>query len=85
MHSACTAVGGIIGAILTGVLNVREISGVDGSVVTQLGAVVTTLVYSGVGSFIILKVIDMTRRAARHRGTGARRPGSQHARRELVQ
>ncbi len=52
-------VGGIIGAILTGLLNVREISGVDGSVVTQLGAVVTTLVYSGVGSFIILKVIDM--------------------------
>jgi len=53
-------VGGIIGAILTGLLNVREISGVDGSVMTQLGAVVTTLVYSGVGSFIILKVIDMT-------------------------
>ena len=26
---------------------------------TQLGAVVTTLVVSGVGSFIILKVIDM--------------------------
>ena len=25
----------------------------------QLGAVATTLVYSGVGSFIILKVIDM--------------------------
>ena len=52
-------VGGIIGAILTGLLNVREISGADGSVMTQLGAVVTTLVYSGVGSFIILKVIDM--------------------------
>ena len=26
---------------------------------TQLGAVVTTLVVSGIGSFIILKVIDM--------------------------
>ena len=25
----------------------------------QLGAVATTLVYSGVGSFIILKIIDM--------------------------
>ena len=53
-------IGGIIGAVLTGVFNVREISGVDGSVLTQLGAVATTLVVSGVGSFIILKVIDMT-------------------------
>ncbi|HXT04117.1 MAG TPA: ammonium transporter [Casimicrobiaceae bacterium] len=52
-------IGGIIGAILTGVFNVREISGVDGSVLTQCGAVLTTLVYSGVGSFILLKVIDM--------------------------
>ncbi|HTL75314.1 MAG TPA: ammonium transporter [Casimicrobiaceae bacterium] len=53
-------VGGIIGALLTGVLNVRAISGVDGSIVTQAGAVVTTLVVSGVGSFILLKAIDMT-------------------------
>jgi Amt family ammonium transporter len=52
-------IGGIVGALLTGVLNVKEISGVDGSLMTQLGAVVTTLVVSGVGSFIILKVIDM--------------------------
>ena len=52
-------IGGIIGALLTGVLNVREISGVDGSLMTQLGAVLTTLVYSGVGSFIILKVLDV--------------------------
>ena len=53
-------VGGIIGALLTGVLNVRAISGVDGSIVTQAGAVVTTLLVSGVGSFILLKAIDMT-------------------------
>ena len=52
-------IGGIIGALLTGVFNVREISGVDGSIVTQLGAVVTTLIVSGVGTFILLKVIDM--------------------------
>ncbi|MDQ2917143.1 MAG: ammonium transporter [Pseudomonadota bacterium] len=51
-------VGGIIGALLTGLLNVRAISGVDGSFLTQCGAVLTTLVYSGVGSFIILKAID---------------------------
>jgi ammonium transporter, Amt family len=53
-------IGGIIGALLTGVLNVRAISGVDGSVLTQAGAVVTTLLISGVGSYVLLKVIDMT-------------------------
>ncbi len=52
-------IGGIIGAILTGVFNVRDISGVEGSVLIQLGAVLTTLVVSGVGSFILLKLIDM--------------------------
>ncbi len=52
-------IGGIVGALLTGVFNVKEISGVDGSIVTQAGAVLTTLAVSGIGSFIILKVIDM--------------------------
>jgi Amt family ammonium transporter len=53
-------IGGIIGALLTGVLNVRAISGVDGSLLTQAGAVATTLVVSGVGSYVLLKVLDMT-------------------------
>jgi len=53
-------VGGIIGALLTGVLNVRAISGVDGSLLTQAGAVATTLLVSGVGTFILLKALDMT-------------------------
>src|SRR5258708_2365910 len=52
-------IGGIVGALLTGLLNVKEISGADASMTTQAGAVLTTLVYSGVGSFIILKIIDM--------------------------
>jgi len=52
-------VGGIVGAILTGVFNVKEISKSDADMMVQIGAVVTTLVVSGVGSFIILKVIDM--------------------------
>jgi len=52
-------IGGIVGAILTGVFNVKEISNVDADLLVQIGAVVTTLVYSGVGSFIILKIIDM--------------------------
>ena len=52
-------IGGIVGAILTGVFNVKDISKSDADVLVQLGAVATTLVYSGVGSFIILKIIDM--------------------------
>ncbi|HEX7272734.1 MAG TPA: ammonium transporter [Casimicrobiaceae bacterium] len=52
-------IGGIVGAVLTGMFNVKEISGADASMVTQLGAVATTLVVSGLGSYIILKVIDM--------------------------
>jgi len=52
-------IGGIVGAILTGIFNVKEISGADADVLVQLGAVATTLIYSGVGSFIILKIIDM--------------------------
>ncbi len=52
-------IGGITGAILTGVFNVKEISGADASVMTQLYAVLATLVYSGLVSFILLKVIDM--------------------------
>ena len=52
-------IGGIVGALLTGVFNVKEISGADADFMTQLGAVVTTLVVSGVGSFILLKIIDM--------------------------
>ena len=53
-------IGGIIGALLTGVFASKEISGVDGSVITQLWGVGTTLIYGFVVSFIILKVIDMT-------------------------
>src|SRR6266481_9192154 len=53
-------VGGIIGALLTGVFASKEISGADGSVIIQLWGVGTTLIYGFVMSFIILKVIDMT-------------------------
>jgi Amt family ammonium transporter len=53
-------IGGIVGALLTGVFASKEISGADGSVVTQLWGVGTTLIYGFTASFIILKVIDMT-------------------------
>jgi ammonium transporter, Amt family len=53
-------VGGIVGALLTGAFVSTEISGMDGSVLTQLKGVAVTAVYGFAASFIILKVIDMT-------------------------
>jgi Amt family ammonium transporter len=52
-------VGGIVGAILTGVFAVKDISGLDASVWLQVKGVLTTVIYSGVVSFVLLKVIDM--------------------------
>ena len=52
-------IGGIIGAILTGVFAVKDIGGADGNVLVQLKGVMTTLVYSGVVTFILLKIIDL--------------------------
>jgi ammonium transporter, Amt family len=53
-------IGGIVGALLTGALASKEISGSDGSVLTQLTGVITTLVYGFVMSMAILKLIDVT-------------------------
>jgi len=53
-------IGGIVGALLTGVFASKDIGGSDGSVVTQLWGVGTTLIYGFVVSFAILKLIDMT-------------------------
>ena len=59
-------IGGIIGAILTGVFAVKDIGGTagmiegnGGQVVTQLLGVGVTVVYGAIATFIILKVIDM--------------------------
>ena len=46
-------VGGIIGALLTGVFVSKEIGGVDGSVLVQAKGVAVTLVYGFVASFIL--------------------------------
>jgi Amt family ammonium transporter len=61
------AVGGMIGAILTGVFAVNEygghpglIEGNPGQVLNQVIAVVTVVVFDAIVSLIILKVIDMT-------------------------
>jgi Amt family ammonium transporter len=55
-------VGGIIGALLTGVLAVKEIGGAEGSVtqlLAQCEGVGVTIVYCGVVTYIILKIIDV--------------------------
>jgi Amt family ammonium transporter len=53
-------IGGIIGALLTGVFVSKEISGSDGSFLIQLEGVAVTVVYGFAASFVILKVIDKT-------------------------
>ncbi|MDB5813672.1 MAG: ammonium transporter [Rhodocyclales bacterium] len=53
-------IGGAVGALLTGTLVSRQISGVDGNMVVQLMGVGATLVYSFVMSWIILQLIDKT-------------------------
>jgi Amt family ammonium transporter len=61
------AVGGIIGAILTGLCAAASMGGVGlaegmtigGQLWIQTKGVLFTLVYSGIGSFIILKIVDV--------------------------
>jgi len=60
-------VGGIVGAILTGVFAAQSIGGASGliegnagQVGLQVYGVAVTVVYSAIASFILLKVIDMT-------------------------
>jgi Amt family ammonium transporter len=62
-------VGGIVGAILTGVFATETISGVEGlngllygnaaQFMTQIYGVVFTIIYTAIVSFVILKVIDL--------------------------
>ncbi len=58
--------GGVVGAVLTGVFATSFVGGksglVDGNaaqVVTQVEGIVLTIVWSAVGSFVILKIVDM--------------------------
>jgi Amt family ammonium transporter len=55
-------IGGIVGALLTGVFAVKDIGGTDGSMtqlMTQLLGVSVTVIYGGIVTYIILKVVDM--------------------------
>jgi Amt family ammonium transporter len=53
-------IGGVVGALLTGVFVNKEISGLDGSFLIQLKGVAVTVIYGFAVSFIILKAIDKT-------------------------
>ena len=53
-------IGGIVGALLTGVFVSKEISGVDGSFLIQLKGVAVTVIYGFAASFLILFLIDKT-------------------------
>src|SRR5579863_5059236 len=60
------AVGGVIGALLTGVFAVNEFSGhsglLEGDVgqfINQIKGIVTVIVYDGIVTFIILKIVDV--------------------------
>jgi ammonium transporter, Amt family len=56
-------IGGIVGALLTGVFVSKEISGVDASlkqVLIQSMGVATTVIYGFIASYVILIVIDKT-------------------------
>lgn len=53
-------VGGIVGAVLTGIFVSQEISATTTTLWLQIESVLITLVFSGLGSFIILKIIDKT-------------------------
>ncbi|MFD1704822.1 ammonium transporter [Methylopila henanensis] len=59
-------VGGIVGAIGTGIVVAPALGGVGvddytmaGQVVTQIKAVAVTIVWTGVGSFILYKIVDV--------------------------
>ena len=62
---AVHGLGGIAGAVLTGVFAVEAIGGTPGliegnpgQVVTQIYGIVATIAYCGVASFVLLKIID---------------------------
>jgi Amt family ammonium transporter len=53
------ALGGIAGALLTGVLVSKDISGVDGTLLIQAKGVLFTIAYCAILTFIILKMVDL--------------------------
>lgn len=54
------AIGGIVGALLTGVFAVKSIGGVEGSLLTQSVGVVSTVLYASFVTALILWFLDKT-------------------------
>lgn len=54
------AIGGIVGALLTGVFAVKDIGGVEGTLLKQAIGVVATTIYAGIMTGLILAVVDLT-------------------------
>ena len=76
------AVGGIVGAVLTGVFASVAIGGVEGNIIAQLIGIGACAAYSLVVSLILLMLISVTIGLARQRRSGSRGPRRQHSRRE---
>ena len=84
-------IGGMVGAILTGWFSFGPLSATDASpdgsagglaqVWLQCQGVASTIVYSGIGTFVILMVVKVTPRTAGERRRGTRRTGPRPARR----
>jgi Amt family ammonium transporter len=62
-------VGGIVGAVLTGVFCAESLGGagfgvesgsMGSQLLVQIEGIVATLIYSSIGTFIILKLVDLT-------------------------
>ena len=52
------AIGGIVGALLTGVFAVKAIGGVESSIALQAIGVVSTIIYASAVTAVILVVLD---------------------------
>jgi Amt family ammonium transporter len=60
-------IGGIVGAVLTGVFAAESMGGsgmeheaISGQVIAQVKSILVTLIYGGVASFVLLKIVDLT-------------------------
>ena len=87
-------VGGIVGAIGTGVVAAPSLGGygpggaeysIGGQVWTQIIAVVVTILWTGVGSLILYKIVERGGGPARQPGSRARGPRPRRARRARLQ
>lgn len=52
-------IGGIVGALLTGLLANPAVGGMHGNMIAQTTGVIATLVYSGVGTWVILLLVNL--------------------------